>query len=118
MPNRWRYRLHAMPELARAFGTESEPMRALTEREVLSRKPLPAPPTSLARVPVARCVSATDVRAAVAAQPSMVPAYLALIQTYERLGHPGLALQVARAGTSALPSSLELRERLEQLERP
>ncbi|MEW5982654.1 MAG: VWA domain-containing protein [Acidobacteriota bacterium] len=56
-------------------------------------------------------------RAAVAADPSMVPAYLALIDTYLRLDHPELALQVARAGISLLPNSLELRDRLLNLER-
>lgn len=55
-------------------------------------------------------------RGALNADASMVPAYLALMDAYLRLGHPELALQVARAGLSVLPNSLELRDRLMRLE--
>jgi hypothetical protein len=56
-------------------------------------------------------------RAAVNADPAMVPAYLALIDGYVRVGQLDLALQVARSGSAALPASPELRDRLSRLER-
>jgi VWFA-related protein len=56
-------------------------------------------------------------RAAVHADPAMVPGYLALIDGYLRLGRPDLALQVARSGSAAVPASPELRDRLARLER-
>ena len=55
-------------------------------------------------------------RSAVVADPSFVPAYLAAIDAYVRMREPALALQVARAGVTALPASLELRDRLLRLE--
>ena len=66
MPNRLRYRLHAMRELARCSGTEPVPMGALAQREALSKNPLPPLPVFLARLPVMRCVLETDVQAAIA----------------------------------------------------
>jgi VWFA-related protein len=55
-------------------------------------------------------------RAAIVADASMVPAYLALIDGYLRLGQPDLALSVARTGLKALPGSAELRDRVLRLE--
>jgi hypothetical protein len=54
-------------------------------------------------------------QAAFAADPSFVPAYLAAIEAYLRLGQPELALQVARSGLAALPEAVELRNRVERL---
>jgi hypothetical protein len=56
-------------------------------------------------------------RAAVIADGSLVPAYLAAIDAYLRLGQPDLALQMARAGLKAKPESAELRDRVARLER-
>jgi VWFA-related protein len=56
-------------------------------------------------------------RSAIVADPAMVPAYLALIDAYLRLGQPDLALAAARTGQRALPSSAELRDRVTRLER-
>lgn len=56
-------------------------------------------------------------RLAVIADSTMVPAYLALIDAYMRLGSPDLALQVARSGLISLPDSVELRDRVSRLER-
>ena len=47
----------------------------------------------------------------------MVPAYLAAIDAYLRLGQPDLALQMARSGLLALPDSAELRDRVARIER-
>ena len=48
---------------------------------------------------------------------AIVPAYLAAIEAYLRLGQPELALQVARSGLTALPDSVELRNRVQRLEK-
>jgi len=56
-------------------------------------------------------------RAAIVADSLMVPAYLALIDAYLRLGQPDLALAVARTGQLALPKSAELRDRVVRLEK-
>jgi VWFA-related protein len=56
-------------------------------------------------------------RAAFASDSAFVPAYLAAIEAYLRLGQPDLALQVARSGLTALPDSIELRNRVERLEK-
>lgn len=56
-------------------------------------------------------------RAAIVANGRLVPAYLAAIDAYLRLGEPSLALQVAKAGVTAVPESPELRARLEGLAR-
>ena len=56
-------------------------------------------------------------RAATVADPSLVPAYLALVDAYLGLGQPQLALQVVRSGLEVLPDSPELRDRLARLER-
>jgi hypothetical protein len=56
-------------------------------------------------------------RAAIVADASMVPAYLALVDGYLRLGQPDLALAAARTGLKALPASAELRDRVQRLEK-
>ena len=56
-------------------------------------------------------------RAAIIADAAMVPAYLAAIDAYLRLGQPDLALQIARSGLQAMPDSAELRDRVARLER-
>jgi tetratricopeptide (TPR) repeat protein len=56
-------------------------------------------------------------RAAIIADSTMVPAYLAGIDAYLRLGEADLALQIARSGLQALPGSAELRDRVARLER-
>lgn len=54
-------------------------------------------------------------RRAVFLDASLVPAHLALADTYMRLAQPALAVQVLQAGLAALPDSSELRDRLAQL---
>ena len=56
-------------------------------------------------------------RRAVFLDPALVPAHLALADTYMRLAQPALAVQVLQAGLAALPDSSELRDRLAQLAR-
>jgi VWFA-related protein len=56
-------------------------------------------------------------RTAIIADAALVPAYLAAIDAYLRLGQPDLALQVARSGRQAMPDSAELRDRVARLER-
>lgn len=56
-------------------------------------------------------------RSAAHLDPSLVSAHLALADGYLKLSEPALAAQALRAGLSALPSSLELQSRLQQLER-
>jgi VWFA-related protein len=56
-------------------------------------------------------------RGAIVADPTMVPAYLALIDAYLRLGQPDLALSVARTGQEALPASAELSDRVLRLQK-
>jgi hypothetical protein len=51
-------------------------------------------------------------RAAVFGDATLVPSYLALVDTYVRLGHVDLAVQVVRSGLRALPNSPELLDRL------
>ena len=67
---------------------------------------------------------AGDARAALSAwrsaahlDPSLVSAHLALADGYLKLSQPALAIQALRAGLAALPSSLELQARLQQIER-
>jgi VWFA-related protein len=55
-------------------------------------------------------------RAAVFGDATLIPPYLALADTYVRLGHAELAVQVVKSGLGALPNSLELRDRLARLE--
>jgi VWFA-related protein len=54
-------------------------------------------------------------RAAAAADPSLVPAHLALADAYLRLQNPALAVQALRAGLVSLPSSIELKTKLNQI---
>jgi hypothetical protein len=70
MPNRLRYRLHAMLEPTRCFRTEPEPMGFLAERETFVRKHLPALPAFLARLPVAQRAWAVDPQAAYTGHPA------------------------------------------------
>ncbi len=56
-------------------------------------------------------------RNAIVGDAAHVPSYLALIDTYARLGHPELALQVVHSGLRTLPDSPELLDRLARLER-
>jgi VWFA-related protein len=55
-------------------------------------------------------------RAAAFADPTLVPAHLAIADAYVRAAQPALAIQALRAGLRALPGSPELRERLAALE--
>ena len=54
-------------------------------------------------------------RAAAAADPSLVPAHLALADAYLRLRKPSLAEQALRAGLAALPDSIDLKGKLGQI---
>ena len=56
-------------------------------------------------------------RRAVYLDPTLVPAHLALADTFTRLSQTPLALQAVRAGLAALPDSPELLDRLSRLER-
>ncbi len=55
-------------------------------------------------------------RAAAFADPTLVPAHLAIADAYVRAAEPALAIQALKAGLRALPGSPELRERLAALE--
>jgi VWFA-related protein len=55
-------------------------------------------------------------RAAAFADPTLVPAHLAIADAYVRAAEPALAIQALRTGLRALPESPELRERLAALE--
>ena len=56
-------------------------------------------------------------RAAVYADPTLLPAHLAIADAYVRASEPALAIQALRTGLNALPGSPELREKLSALER-
>ncbi len=56
-------------------------------------------------------------RNAVRLDPTMTSAYLALADTYVRLSHRELAIQVLRSGVAAMPKSVELQSKLDSLER-
>jgi VWFA-related protein len=56
-------------------------------------------------------------RAAAAADPSIVPAHLAIADAYLQLSHPELAAQALQAGLAARPDSVELQTRLGQIEK-
>jgi cytochrome c-type biogenesis protein CcmH/NrfG len=49
--------------------------------------------------------------------PTLVPAHLALAETFVRRSEPALAVQALRFGLSAVPNSPELLDRLARLER-
>ena len=53
----------------------------------------------------------------IVATPSLVPPYLALADAYVHQAQPALALQVLRAGLTAVPKSVELQSRLAEVER-
>jgi tetratricopeptide (TPR) repeat protein len=55
-------------------------------------------------------------RAAAVADPTLLPAHLALADAYIRISEPALAAQVLRAGLSVLPESVELKNKLRQIE--
>jgi VWFA-related protein len=55
-------------------------------------------------------------RAAAFADPTLVPAHLAIADAYVRAAEPALAIQALKAGLRAIPGSAELRERLAALE--
>ncbi len=56
-------------------------------------------------------------RSAAHLEPSLVSAHLALADGYLKISEPALAVQALRAGLAAVPSSIELQARLQQLER-
>ena len=56
-------------------------------------------------------------RTAAHLDPSLVSAHLALADGYLKVSEPALAVQALRAGLTALPSSIEIQSRLQQLER-
>jgi VWFA-related protein len=56
-------------------------------------------------------------RTAAHLNPSLVSAHLALADGYLKMSEPALAVQALRAGLTALPSSIEIQARLQQLER-
>lgn len=56
-------------------------------------------------------------RTAAHLNPSLVSAHLALADGYLKVSEPALAVQALRAGLTALPSSVEIQARLQQLER-
>ncbi len=49
--------------------------------------------------------------------PTLIPAHLALADMYVKLAQPALAVQALRAGLAAAPASVELQNRLAQIER-
>jgi hypothetical protein len=55
-----------------------------------------------------RTGAVTAFRNAAVLEPAMVPAHLALAETYLALGHPALAIQAVEAGLRAVPQSREL----------
>jgi len=62
-----------------------------------------------------RVAAVTAFRNANVLDPLMVPAYLALGETYVALGHPPLARQALEAGLAKLPASIELKLMLDRL---
>jgi VWFA-related protein len=56
-------------------------------------------------------------RTAAHLNPSLVSAHLALADGYLKVSEPALAVQALRAGLTALPASVEIQARLQQLER-
>ena len=56
-------------------------------------------------------------RTAAHLNPSLVSAHLALADGYLKLSEPALAVQALRAALTALPSSIEIQARLQQIER-
>jgi VWFA-related protein len=56
-------------------------------------------------------------RTAVHLDPTLVSAHIALADAYLRLNEPALARQALRAGLTALPNSVEIKERLARLDK-
>jgi tetratricopeptide (TPR) repeat protein len=54
-------------------------------------------------------------RGAAAADPSLIPAHLAIADACLRLGQPQLAIQALRSGLAARPDSVELQTKLGQI---
>ena len=61
--------------------------------------------------------AASAFRSAVSLDPTLVPAHLALAETYLRMNQPALAVQALEAGLAALPQSPELRRKLETIKK-
>jgi VWFA-related protein len=61
--------------------------------------------------------AASAFRSAAFLDPALVPAHLALAETYMRLNQPALAAQALEAGLAKLPQSLELKRMLESIKR-
>ena len=59
----------------------------------------------------------TAFRNAALLEPTMVPAHLALAETYVALGHAALAIQAAEAGLKHVPQSVELTRLLSSLKK-
>ena len=71
-----------------------------------------------ARIGVGNQVKAVSAfRSAAFLDPTLVPAHLALAETYVRLNQPELAKQALEAGLTALPQSVELRRMLDTLKK-
>jgi VWFA-related protein len=64
-----------------------------------------------------RTGAVTAFRNAALLEPAMVPAHLALADTYLALGHPALAIQAVEAGLKAVPQSVELTRLLASLKK-
>ena len=64
-----------------------------------------------------RTGAVTAFRNAALLEPTMVPAHLALADTYLALGHPALAIQAVEAGLKAVPQSVELTRLLSSLKK-
>ena len=64
-----------------------------------------------------RTGAVTAFRNAALLEPAMVPAHLALADTYLALGHPALAIQAVEAGLKAVPQSVELTRLLSSIKR-
>jgi VWFA-related protein len=61
--------------------------------------------------------AASAFRSAAYLDPTLVPAHLALAETYLRLNQPALAVQVLEAGLAKLPQSVELKQMLAGLKK-
>ena len=61
--------------------------------------------------------AASAFRSAVFLDPTLVPAHLALAETYLRLNQPALAAQALEAGLARLPQSPELKRMLEAIKK-
>jgi VWFA-related protein len=71
-----------------------------------------------ARIGAGRQVAAASAfRSAAYIDPTLVPAHLALAETYLRLNQPALAVQALEAGLAKLPQSVELKQMLAGLKK-